>query len=139
MLNYYLYEVFPATQYFIERKLFLMANYMIQRKEGTEGSTIYEYTAPGHNICTPTRLFDPAGGPNGVDGTKMIMGITHFQPGGGCDYYILSGEMTLKTETEETVLHAGDCFKCSGGTPKSVTNTGDTVTDMLVCLLPPQG
>ena len=125
-----------------------MANYRIQRKEGTEGSTIYEYTAPGHNICTPTRLFDPAGGPNGVDGTKMIMGITHFEPGGGCDYganplesiyYILSGEMTLKTEDQETVLHAGDCFKCAGGTPKSVTNTGDTVTDMLVCLLPPQG
>lgn len=129
-----------------ERKFFTMA-YKIQRKEGTEGSTIYTYTAPGHNICTPTRLFDPAGGPNGVDDTKMIMGITHFEVGGGCDYganplesiyYILKGQMTLKTETEETVLHEGDCFKCSGGTPKSVTNTGDCVCDMLVCLLPPQ-
>lgn len=47
--------------------------------------------------------------------------------------------MTLKTEDQETVLHAGDCFKCAGGCPKSVTNTGKTVTDMLVCLLPPQG
>ena len=124
-----------------------MANYRIQRKEGTEGSTIYEYTAPGHNICTPTRLFDPDGGPNGVDGTKMIMGITHFQPGGGCDYganplesiyYILSGEMTLKTEDGETVLKAGDSYHCAGGVSKSVTNTGSTVTQMLVCLLPPQ-
>ena len=108
-----------------------MANYRIQRKEGTEGSTIYEYTAPGHNICTPTRLFDPDGGPNGVDGTYGANPLESI-------YYILSGEMTLKTEDQETVLHAGDCFKCAGGTPKSVTNTGDTVTDMLVCLLPPQ-
>lgn len=124
-----------------------MAQYRIQRAEGTEGSTVYTYTAPGHNICTPTRLFDPAGGPNGVDGTKMIMGITHFEPGGGCDYganplesiyYILKGEMTLKTETEETVLHVGDSFHCVGGVAKSVTNTGTEVCKMLVCLQPPQ-
>ena len=135
------------VHYFFERKFLIMANYKIQRAEGTEGSTIYTYTAPGHNDCTPTRLFDPAGGPNGVDGTKMIMGITHFQPGGGCDYganplesiyYILKGEMTLKTEDGETVLHAGDSFHCCGGCPKSVTNNGTTVTKMLVTLLPPQ-
>ena len=123
-----------------------MADYMIQRAEGTEGSTVYTYSAPGHSGCIPTRLFDPEGGLNGVDGTKMIMGITHFQPGGGCDYganplesiyYILSGEMTLKTEDGETVLKKGDSYHCVGGVPKSVTNTGSTVTQMLVCLLPP--
>ena len=124
-----------------------MANYRIQRAKGVEGSTIYTYTAPGHNECVPTRLFDPAGGPNGVDDTKMICGITYFVPGGGCDYganplesiyYILEGQMTLKTEDGETVLNAGDCFKCAGGCKKSVTNNGTTVTKMLVCLLPPQ-
>ena len=121
-----------------------MAQYKIQRKKGVEGSTVYSYEAPGHNECVPTRLHDP----NDVDGGKMIMGITYFVPGGGCEYganpqesiyYILEGEMTLKTETEETVLHAGDSFHCCGGTKKSVANTGDTVTQMLVCLLPPQG
>ena len=84
-----------------------MAQYKIQRKKGVEGSTVYAYTAPGHNECVPTRLHDPAD----VDGGKLIMGITYFVPGGGCDfganplesiYYILKGEMTLKTETEET-------------------------------------
>ena len=124
-----------------------MAQYMIQRAKGVEGSTIYSYTAPGHNECVPTRLFDVAGGPNGIDNGKMIMGITYFIPGGGCDYganplesiyYILDGEMTLKTEDQETVLHAGDCFHCCGGCPKSVTNTGTEVCRMLVCLLPPQ-
>ena len=77
----------------------------------------------------------------------MIQGITYFIPGGGCDYganplesiyYILEGEMTLKTEDGETVLHAGDSFHCCGGCPKSVTNTGTTVCKMLVTLLPPQ-
>ena len=80
-----------------------MAQYKIQRAKGVEGSTIYTYTAPGHNECVPTRLHDPAD----VDGGKMIQGITYFIPGGGCDYganplesiyYILEGEMTLKTE-----------------------------------------
>lgn len=121
-----------------------MAQYKIQRKKGVEGSTVYAYTAPGHNECVPTRLHDPAD----VDGGKLIMGITYFIPGGGTDfganplesiYYILEGEMTLKTETEETVLKAGDSYHCCGGAAKSVTNTGDTVCQMLVCLLPPQG
>ena len=86
-----------------------MAQYKIQRAKGVEGSTIYTYTAPGHNECVPTRLHDPAD----VDGGKMIQGITYFIPGGGCDYganplesiyYILEGEMTLKTEDGETCL-----------------------------------
>ena len=115
-----------------------MAQYKITRK--TEA---YTYEAPGHVRCMPTRQHDP----NEVDGGKMIMGITYFLPGGGCEYganplesiyYILTGEMTLKTEDGETVLHAGDSFHCAGGVAKSVTNTGTEVTQMLVCLLPPQ-
>lgn|GEM_PF-152422 len=131
-----------------ERKFNLMAKYLIQRAKGVEGSTIYTYTAPGHNECVCTRLFDvDGGGANEIEGGKMISGITYFIPGGGCDYganplesiyYILEGEMTLKTADVETVLHAGDAFHCVGGVEKSVTNTGTTVCKMLVCLLPPQ-
>ena len=123
-------------------------NYKIQRNKGTEGSTVYAYTAAGHNECIPTRLHDKEGaGPNDIEGGKMIMGITYFVPGGGTDfganplesiYYILKGEMTLKTDLEETVLKAGDSFHCAGGCAKSVYNSGSTVTEMLVCLLPPQ-
>ena len=80
---------------------------------------------------------------------KFWIGISEFEPGGGADwayddnplekvYFILEGEMTLKTDDEETVLHAGDSFRCVGGVNKSVTNNGKTVTKMLVCLLPPQ-
>ena len=73
--------------------------------------------------------------------------IDAIHPGGGTDfganplesvYYIVEGQMTLKTEDQETTLFAGDCFHCSGGTPKSIINNGGGVTKMLVALLPPQ-
>ena len=126
-----------------------MAKYKIQRARGVEGSTIYAYEAAGHFECVPTRLFDKeGGGPNEIEGAKVIMGITYFVPGGNTAfasnpmesiYYILEGEMTLKVEDEEpTVLHAGDSFHCVGGVTKSVCNTGTEVTKMLVVLLPPQ-
>ena len=126
-----------------------MAKYMIQRARGREGSSIYAYEAAGHFECVPTRLFDKdGGGANAIDGAKVIMGITYFVPGGNTSfannpmesiYYILEGQMTLKVEDEEpTVLHAGDAFHCVGGVNKSVCNEGETVTKMLVVLMPPQ-
>ena len=126
-----------------------MAKYRIQRAKGAEGSTVYTYSAAGHNECVPTRLHDKeGGGPNDIENGKVIMGITYFVPGGGTDfannpmesiYYILSGEMTIKVEDDEpTVLRAGDSFHCCGGVNKCVKNTGTEVTQMLVCLLPPQ-
>lgn len=125
-----------------------MAKYRIQRARGVEGSTIYAYSAAGHYECVPTRLHDIDGaGPNDIEGGKIIMGITYFVPGGSTEftsnpmesiYYILTGEMTLKTEDGETVLHAGDSFHCVGGVTKSVTNTGTEVCQMLVVLQPPQ-
>ena len=125
-----------------------MAKYRIQRAKGVEGSTVYAYSAAGHYECVPPRLHDvDGGGANDIEGGKIIMGITYFVPGGSTDfaanplesiYYILTGEMTLKTEDGETVLHAGDSFHCVGGVAKSVTNTGTEVCQMLVVLQPPQ-
>ena len=125
-----------------------MAKYRIQRAKGVEGSTVYAYSAAGHYECVPTRLHDIDGaGANDIEGGKIIMGITYFVPGGSTEftsnpmesiYYILTGEMTLKTEDGETVLHAGDSFHCVGGVNKSVWNTGTEVCQMLVVLQPPQ-
>ena len=119
-----------------------MAKYRIQRAKGVEGSTVYAYSAAGHYECVPTRLHDIDGaGANDIEGGKIIMGITYFVPGGSTEftsnpmesiYYILTGEMTLKTEDGETVLHAGDSFHCVGGVNKSVRNTGTEVCQMLV-------
>ena len=125
-----------------------MAKYRIQRAKGVEGSTVYAYSAAGHYECVPTRLHDIDGaGANDIEGGKIIMGITYFVPGGSTEftsnpmesiYYILTGEMTLKTEDGATVLHAGDSFHCVGGVNKSVRNTGTEVCQMLVVLQPPQ-
>ena len=125
-----------------------MAKFNIQRAMGRPGSTVYSYTAAGHFDCVPTRLWDKeGGGANDIEGGKMIMGITYFVPGGHTEYannpmesiyYILEGEMTMTIEGGEPVLlKEGDSFHCAGGVNKSAVNTGETVTRMLVCLLPP--
>ncbi len=102
----------------------------------------YIYEAPGHYDCRTTRLHDP----QDVNDGAIIMGLTHFLPGGRTDfannamesiYYIVEGEMTLKTEDGETVLTAGDSFHCGPGTNKCVTNTGTTSAQMLVALRNP--
>ena len=103
----------------------------------------YTYEAPGHFQCLTTRLHDP----QDVNEGAIICGLTHFLPGGGTEfannamesiYYIVEGEMTLKTDDGETVLHAGDSFHCGPGTNKSVTNTGNCCARMLVALTAPK-
>ena len=102
----------------------------------------YTYEAPGHFGCLTTRLHDPQDVNDGV----LINGLTHFLPGGGTDmgnnpmesiYYIVEGEMTLKTDVGEFVLHAGDSFHCGPGTNKCVKNTGTSSAKMLVVLTNP--
>ena len=113
-------------------------SYKIVRKEDA-----YSYKAPGHFEVLTTRLHNP----EDVNDGKMVMGLSHFLPGGGCEfgnnpmesiYYIISGQMTLKTDDIETVLNAGDTFHCGGGTNKSIVNKGYETCKMLVCLVPPK-
>ena len=112
-------------------------SYKIVRKEDA-----YAYDAPQHYNMLATRLQNP----EDVNDGRMVMGLSHFLPGGGCEfgsnpmesiYYIISGQMTLKTADEETVLNPGDSFHCGGGTEKSINNSGTESCQMLVCLLPP--
>lgn len=113
-------------------------SYKIVRKN--EATT---YEAPGHFDVRTTRLHNP----QDVNDGQVIMGLSHFLPGGGCEfgcnpnesiYYIVSGQMTLKTDDEETVLLPGDTFHCGGGTKKSILNTGTESCQMLVVLVPPK-
>lgn len=112
-------------------------SYKIVRKEDA-----YAYEAPKHYNMLATRLHNP----EDVNEGRMILGLSHFLPGGGCEYgsnpmesiyYILSGQMTLKTEDGETVLQTGNTFHCGGGTMKGIHNDGTESCQMLVCLLPP--
>ena len=60
------------------------------------------YEAPGHFDVSTLRLHDKE-----ISGSeKLIVGVSHFLPGGGCEmggsppeklYYVISGEITVKT------------------------------------------
>lgn len=105
-----------------------------------EEATFYE--APGHYDMRPTRLHTPEDVNNG----RMIMGLSHFLPGGGCElgsnpmesiYYVIDGEIDLETEDKcKTTLRKGDSFHCGPGTKKGLQNNGSFPSQMLVCLLP---
>lgn len=100
------------------------------------------YEAPGHYDVRTTRLHNP----QDVNDGKIIMGLSHFLPGGGCEtgsnpmesiYYIVEGEMDFEVEGEKTTLYAGDSFHCGPFTNKSIKNNGTVSTQMLVVILPP--
>lgn len=112
-------------------------SYKIVRKEDA-----YPYEAPKHYNMLPTRLHNPQDVNDGV----LTVGLSHFLPGGGCEfsnnamesvYYIISGDMTLKTEDGETVLHPGDTFHCGPYTNKGIHNNGTECVKMLVVLTNP--
>lgn len=117
-------------------------SYKITRKD--EAVT---YEAPGHFDVRTTRLHNP----DDVNSGGIVMGLSHFLPGGGCDYgsnpkesiyYIIEGQMYLESEvgTEnevKTTLYAGDSYHCGPNTKKSVVNNGTTCSQMLVALVTP--
>ena len=114
-------------------------SYKIVRKNE---ATFYE--APGHYDMRPTRLHNP----DDVNEGKLIMGLSHFLPGGGCQfganplesiYYIVEGEMDIELEGgDKSTLRAGDSFHCGPNTSKGIQNNGSVTCQMLVTLLPPQ-
>ncbi|MDR1068943.1 MAG: cupin domain-containing protein [Clostridiales Family XIII bacterium] len=117
-------------------------SYKITRK-----NEVYTYEAPGHFDVRTTRVHDAAD----VNGGGITMGLSHFLPGGGCNYssnaketiyYIIEGQMYLESEIGtpnevKTTLYAGDSYHCGPGTEKSVVNTGQVACQMLVALANP--
>jgi len=117
-------------------------SYKITRKDEA-----YKYEAPGHFDVLTTRLHDP----QDVNSGFMTMGLSHFLPGGGCDYgsnaresiyYVIEGQMYLESEVDtenevRTTLFAGDTYHCGPGTKKSIVNNGTTACQMLVVLCTP--
>ena len=102
------------------------------------------YEAPGHFGVLTTRLHNPVD----VNDGKMVMGLSHFLPGGGTDfgnnplesiYYIIKGEMTIELDDgAKVVLNEGSSYHCGPFTSKAIKNTGSETCQMLVCLIPPE-
>ena len=119
-------------------------SYKITRREEA-----YSYTAPGHFDVRTTRLHDS----QDVNAGGITMGLSHFLPGGGCEYganaketiyYVVEGQMYLESELDtpnevKTTLYAGDSYHCGPGTKKSVVNTGADSCKMIVVLITPPG
>lgn len=102
------------------------------------------YDAPGHYGMLATRLHQAGE----LEQGRMILGLSHFLPDGGCEtgsnplesiYYIVEGQMELETADGcKTTLRQGDSFHCAPGVRKGIRNNGTASCRMLVCLLPPE-
>ena len=101
------------------------------------------YDAPNHRGCLPLRLFGAEAG-----GTQtLIVGVSHFLPGGGAGpdasptekvYYVLAGELTLIAGGKQTVLKANDACFIGPNESREIVNRGNDVVTMLVAVSTPQ-
>jgi mannose-6-phosphate isomerase-like protein (cupin superfamily) len=99
------------------------------------------YDAPNHRGCTPLRLFGAEAG-----GTQtLIVGVSHFQPGGGAGpdasppekvYFVLAGELTVIVDGKETVLKKNDSCVIGPNENREIINRGNEVCSILVAVAP---
>jgi quercetin dioxygenase-like cupin family protein len=99
------------------------------------------YVAPNHRDCTALRLFGAEAG-----GTKkLVVGLSHFLPGGGAGpdasppekvYYVLAGELTVIVNGKETVLEQGDSCVIESNENREIINHSNDVCTILVAVAP---
>jgi quercetin dioxygenase-like cupin family protein len=100
------------------------------------------YEAPNHRGYSSLRLFGAEAG-----GSKeMIVGLSHFLPGGGAGpdssptekvYTVISGELTVIVGGKETVLKALDSCFIGADEEREIINRGNNVVTMLVAVSAP--
>ena len=100
------------------------------------------YDAPNHRGCSTLRLFGAEAG-----GTQnLIVGVSHFLPGGGAGpdasppekvYFVLAGELTVITGGKETVLKKGDSCCIGPNEHREIVNRGNEICSILVAIAPP--
>ena len=78
--------------------------------------------------------------------TKFWMGMSYFLPGGGAEwayeensptekvYFVLDGEITVKSKTEEFVLKKGDSIFIGPNEGRSMINNTNGVATVLVVI-----
>jgi len=110
----------------------------MQVKRFSEAKT---YEAPYHRDFMGLRLFGAEAG-----GSKsLIVGISHFLPGGGAGpdasppekvYFVLTGELTLIVDGKETVLKKHDSCFIGPNEHREIVNRGNDVCSILVAVAP---
>jgi mannose-6-phosphate isomerase-like protein (cupin superfamily) len=99
------------------------------------------YEAPNHRGCVPLRLFGAEAG-----GTQtLIVGVSHFEPGGGAGpdasppekvYFVLAGELTVIVGGRETVLKKNDSCVIGPNEHREIVNRGKETCSILVAIAP---
>jgi quercetin dioxygenase-like cupin family protein len=110
----------------------------MQAKKLAEAKT---YEAPNHRNYCSLRLFGAEAG-----GTKnLIVGVSHFLPGGGAGpdasppekvYFVLAGELTVIVNGKETVLRQHDSCVIGPNETREIVNRGNEVCTIVVAVAP---
>lgn len=97
------------------------------------------YEAKAHFAMTGLRLQGAEAGPCDF----ATLGLSHFLPGGGAEssasaveklYVVVTGEITIITDTGETVLGPMDNCRLAPGQRRSILNRSNLPASMLVIL-----
>lgn len=100
------------------------------------------YDPPNHSNMTALKLHDKES-----TGSSNFMGLSHFLPGGGAGwdegpvekiYFVLDGEVTIKTKEEEITLKATDSIFIGPGEGREIINKTNLPASMLVIVKPPE-
>lgn len=104
-----------------------------------ELKNVTPYDAAKHFKMTALRLH----GKEETGSQKFWMGLSHFLPGGGAEYdktatekvyFVLEGEVTVKSDTEEIVLGPWDSIYIGPNEGRSILNTTNKPASMLVVI-----
>lgn len=97
------------------------------------------YQAPKHFNMVSLRLH----GKEESGATKFWVGLSHFLPGGGAEYdespfekvyFVLSGEITIKTQKEEITLRPWDSIFIGANEGREIINKTNMPATMLVII-----
>ncbi len=97
------------------------------------------YEAPGHSKMVALKL----SGKDETGAEKFWVGMSHFLPGGGAEfgatpaekyYFVLDGEITVKTEKEEVTLGPWDSVYIAPNEGREIINKTNKPASMLVVI-----
>ena len=99
------------------------------------------YAAPGHFDMVAPRMH----GKEETGASKFWVGLSHFLPGGGAEYayedspmekvyFVLDGEITIKTKKEEVTLGPWDLLYLPPNEGREVLNKTNKPVSMLVVI-----
>jgi quercetin dioxygenase-like cupin family protein len=99
------------------------------------------YEAPNHRACSTLRLFGAEAGGS----QSLIVGMTHFLPGGGAGpnasppekvYFVLAGELTVIVDGKETILKKNDSCFIGPNESREIVNRSNELCSILVAIAP---